>query len=152
MQEKADAVRTELTTKAVFKRTCRDAFYLFVDTWSEVKLAHRSYNNFYDYIRARGKGKQMTDTQMDSIDLELMRKQLNLYHQTKSPLTSFRLTNFYWMYAVCFVILLEGGYKAYYRKQAYIEMLGGDDMDLTVEERRKRFGGGYIEDVRGINS
>jgi hypothetical protein len=147
--QKADALRTELGSRAVFKRTVRDAAYLFIDTWREVKIAHKSYNDFYDYIKARGKGKNLSEERMDSLDLELMRKQLNLYHTTKSPLTSFRLTNFYWMYAIWFLILLQGGWQAYGRKQAYIEMLGSDAADMTIEERRKRFGGGYIEDVRG---
>jgi hypothetical protein len=77
-----------------------------------------------------------------------MRRQLQLYHQAKNPLTSFDLRWFYYLYGVWFIILIQGGWQAYQRRQAYKEMLGSDTEDLTIEQRRKKFGAGYIEDVR----
>lgn len=139
---------TVVGEKSIVKRTFRDAIYLFIDSWSEIKLAHKGYGDFIDYVKLRGRGKSLSEERMDDVDLEMMRKQLQLYHQARNPLTSFDLRYFYYIYFVWFIILAQGGWTAYQRRQAYKQMLGNDTEDLTVEQRRKKFGGGYIEDVR----
>lgn len=146
--QKFEILREQLGNKSIVKRTVRDAFYLFVDSGKEIKLAHKGYGDFIDYIKLRGRGKNLPEDRLDDLDLEMMRRQLQLYHQAKNPLTSFDLRWFYYMYAVWFVVLLQGGWQAYQRRQAYKQMLGSDTEDLTIEQRRKKFGGGYIEDVR----
>ena len=147
-REKTDILARDLIKTNIVRRTLRDAFYMFIDSWGEIKRAHKSYGDFHDYIRMRAKGKDLPEDRMDSLDLEIMRKQLSLYQQAKSPLTAFDLRWFYWIYAAWFLVLLHGGYQAYQRKQAYQEMLGGETEDMTIEERRKKFGRAYIEDVR----
>jgi hypothetical protein len=146
--QKFEIIGEQLATKSVIRRTVRDAVYLFIDSGKEIKLAHKSYGDFIDYIKMRGRGKNLPDERIDDLDLEMMRRQLQLYHQARNPLTSFDLRWFYWMYAIWGVVLLQGGWQAYQRRQAYKEMLGSDTEDLTIEQRRKKFGGGYIEDVR----
>jgi hypothetical protein len=146
--EKFAILGETLGNKSVARRTLRDATYLFIDSAKEIKLAHKSYGDFIDYIKLRGRGKNLSEERMDDLDLEMMRRQLQLYHQAKNPLTSFDLRWFYYLYGVWFIILIQGGWQAYQRRQAYKEMLGSDTEDLTIEQRRKKFGAGYIEDVR----
>ena len=146
-REKFDLLSSELPTRAIVRRTFRDAFYLFIDSWREIKFAHKSYGDFQSYIKAKRVGKDLGEEQMDQLDLELMRKQLHMYHQTKSALTTFDLRWFYYMYVFWAIVLAQGGYQAWQRKKAYADMLG-DDNDLSIEQRRQRFGRGYMEDVR----
>ena len=121
--QKFEILAEQVSQKSIVKRTVRDAFYLFVDSWKEIKLAHKSYGDFIDYIKLRGRGKNLPEDRLDGIDLEMMRRQLQLYHQAKNPLTSFDLRWFYWMYLLWFIVLAQGGWQAYQKPQTYKENL-----------------------------
>jgi hypothetical protein len=142
-KDKLAIVREELTNTDKIRRAFWDAGYLLIDFLPMIFKAHKSYGTFHRYLTKRRRGHAIKPEDFKDVDIEEMRKMLDLYSRTRGPLTGFDFRWFYWFYLVATLLIIQGFYASYQRKTSRPNI---DDM--SIEDRRKMFSRNYLEDVR----
>jgi hypothetical protein len=122
-----------------FKRAARDALYIMVDLWPTMKRAHREYGAFHKYINDRAKGK-VNHEEFRDVDMNVLKRMLEEYKQTRGPLTGFDMRWFYWLYLFMFVNIGYTMVRLLWMREQRAHMQG------AMKDRRELFDKDYIEE------
>lgn len=128
----------DMASWAQFKRAGRDASYLIIDLWPQLKASHKEYGAFQLYLKQARRGKINPDD-FEDIDMATLRQMLDSYERTRGPLMRFDVRWFYWMY-LFFTIDLVWVFGSRLYQKSLIQQVQED-----IYTRRDLFDKNYVE-------